>query len=131
MLDMDDINSSGKFVDSIETSFKYDDWNVLAGNQTGNYYDIWALRQPGYIDYDCWKDHRGDETQKIIEGTHYESKGLIPVKSAFGGIAIYKIDKIGECKYVGEYADGTEQCEHVEFHKCIKNVFINTDFYTS
>jgi hypothetical protein len=59
MLDMDDINSSGKFVDSIDTSFKYDNWNVLAGNQTGNYYDIWALRQPGYIDYDCWKDHRG------------------------------------------------------------------------
>ena len=57
MLDMDDVNAKGSFVDSIESCFDYDPntWDVLAGNQHDKYYDIWALRQNGYIDYDCWK----------------------------------------------------------------------------
>jgi len=129
MLDMDDINNSGKFVETIDTNFKHKNWNVLTGNQTTNYYDIWALRQVGYIDYDCHKDPT-TETKNIIENTHYEGNRLIPVKSAFGGIAIYKISAIKNCKYIGEYQDKTELCEHVEFNKCIGNVFINPEFYT-
>ena len=130
MLDMDDINESGKFVETIHTNFKHKNWNALTGNQTTKYYDIWALRQPGYIDYDCHKEPTL-ETKNIIDNTHYEPNGLIPVISAFGGIAIYKISSINDCKYVGEYSDKTELCEHVEFNKCIGDVFINTEFYTS
>jgi len=64
MLDMDDVNSSGTFVDSIESCFKYnyDDWDVLTGNQKDKYYDIWALRKSGYIDYDCWGEYNNPST---------------------------------------------------------------------
>ena len=145
MLDMDDINESGTFVDTIDTCFKYDNWDVLTGNQTGKYYDIWALRKKDVIMNDFWidmktADENNDENKKkelnhILRNTHFDKNGLLEVDSAFGGIAIYKISSIGQCKYIGEHPDGSENCEHVEFHKCIKQnggkIFINTEFYTS
>jgi uncharacterized protein YpmB len=149
LMDMDDRNSSGKFIDSIDTCFKYhyNDWDVLTGNQTKKYYDTWALRKNGLIDYDCWGEYfkpttseeKKEEINHIIENTVFEKNGLLEVDSAFGGIAIYKIEAINDCKYIGEYKNNeypehnNELCEHVEFHKCIKNnggkIFINTEFY--
>lgn len=143
VLDMDDINNSGTFVDSIDSCFTpLNDWDVLTGNQTGRYYDIWALRKPGVIDYDFMRERKTADFRKhaeiehLLGHTHFEKNGLLEVDSAFGGIAIYKISALKGCKYVGEYDDdGSENCEHVEFHKCIKSkggkIFINTEFYTS
>jgi hypothetical protein len=144
VLDMDDINYSGTFVDSIDSCFKYNlnDWDVLSGNQTGQYYDIWALRKRDVIDYDFMRERKTADTKKnaeiehILGHTHFDKNGLLEVDSAFGGIAIYKLSAIQQCRYVGEYYDdGSENCEHVEFHKCIKKnggkLFINTEFYTS
>ncbi len=37
----------------------------------------------------------------------------VPVASAFGGMGIYKLKSIGECRYSGE------SCEHAMFHKCM------------
>ena len=45
LLDLDDINSSGCFINSLPSCFKYTDWDALFGNQLGDYYDSWALRQ--------------------------------------------------------------------------------------
>ena len=60
--------------------------------------------------------------------------GLIPVNSAFGGIAIYKIKSIQECRYNGLYDDEGEKCEHVDFNECIRSkggkIFINSSFLT-
>jgi len=142
MLDMDDVNDSGKFVETIDTCFKYENWDALMGNQQTKYYDIWALREKNTIDYDCWRElnNAKDENQKsninnIITNTHYKKNGLVEVDSAFGGIAIYKISSIKDCRYKGEYPNGDEMCEHVNFNKCIKKkggkLFINTEFYTS
>lgn len=147
MLDLDDINSNGKFVESIDSCFKKKGWDVLTGNQSDKYYDIWAFRKKGLLDYDCWKEYSNavkngmneeEAKEKYVFGlfTKFESSQLIDVDSAFGGIAIYKLSGVpNNCFYKGTYDDGSEQCEHVPFHKCIKDsggkIFINTDFLTN
>ena len=55
ILDMDDVNYSGNFVDSIETCFDYENWDVLTANSSGIYYDLWALRKKEDMEYDCWE----------------------------------------------------------------------------
>lgn len=150
MLDLDDVNASGEYVKSIDSCFQHDitTWDVLTGNQRGKYYDLWALRQKGYIEYDVLREldtlSPEDETyhkfHNIIDNTHFDkSADLIEVDSAFGGIAVYRLAAIQNCEYVGEhlndeYPDHSEHCEHVEFHKCIKKnggkMYINSEFYT-
>ena len=146
ILDMDDINSSGKFADTIETCFEYKNWDVLTANQSGIYYDLWALRKKNDLDYDCWFeiDHRPDHEPyeeakyKYVDSKYknYPQSGLLEVDSAFGGAGIYKIKSIPpKCRYAGKYASGWEKCEHVDFNECIKKnggrIFINTRFLTS
>lgn len=151
VLDMDDINDSGKFVETIDTCFKYDPetWDVLTGNQTRTYYDLWALRKKGIIEKDFW----GEVEKKPQEDQHtymdelfklqFKEQGLIEVDSAFGGIGVYKITSfLDKCKYFGYHKEGnpdqyktfSEKCEHVDFNECIKqhggNIFINSEFYT-
>ena len=69
---------------------------MLSGNQGGTYYDIWALRTyDDWMTYDLWegikqgygpaKDSISNSTRKTIS-----KDSVIPVISAFGGIAIYK-----------------------------------------
>ena len=144
MLDLDDVNYSGRFVGSIATCFGYENWDVLAANQTGTYYDLWALRKKDDMDHDCWMDvfqHPNDPNavKKYVTSRlkHYpQQDNLLEVDSAFGGAAVYRLKAIPKnCKYVGCYSDGTQKCEHVEFNECIKKnggrIFINTRFLTS
>lgn len=153
MIDMDDVNVSGRFIDSIETCFKYDsrNWDVQTGNQSDHYYDLWALRMKNVLEKDYWEEFYklGNEEEK----KNYENKfktlkfekdrGLIEVNSSFGGIGIYKIKSfLNKCEYFGyhkqnnpdNYPVNAEKCEHVDFHDCIKRnggkIFINTEFFT-
>jgi len=147
MLDLDDVTNNGTFIETIKTCFQYNDWDVLTANQKNKYYDLWALRMPGYIEYDVHGEiSRNDPVEEKtiiynkIDHSNFKHNGLLEVDSAFGGIAIYKIASIKNCKYVGEYIshnrypEHSEQCEHVEFNKCIKNnggkIYINSQFYT-
>lgn len=144
-MDMDDVNSSGVFVNKIETCFKYDvdTWDVLTGNQSKVYYDLWALRLKNILEVDIWADANFRFENPNISNLHFEQNKLIEVDSAFGGIAIYKLSSIPkECKYVGEYLENniynylphSQKCEHVEFNENIKKnggkIFINTEFLT-
>jgi hypothetical protein len=139
MLDLDDVNFSGRFVSNIETCFAYKDWDVLTGNQAGVYYDVWALRLKGVMETDCWRQMRLLDKQQqqkfenfIKYGVHFCGPGLIPVDSAFGGIAIYKTKALRGCRYNGLYSDGAPKCEHVDLHEAIRKnggkIFINTAF---
>ena len=148
MLDLDDATYKGTFIETIKTCFQYNDWDVLTANQKHKYYDLWALRMPGYLEYDVHSEiSRNDPVEektiiynKIDHSNFKKQNTLLEVDSAFGGIGIYKISSIKKCKYVGEYKshkrypDSSEQCEHVEFNKCIKDnggkIYINTEFYT-
>jgi hypothetical protein len=139
VLDMDNVNETGDFVESIDTCFEYDtsEWDVLTGNQTVGYYDIWALRKDNDYNKDFVHDPNG------VPSRIYEKGGLLEITSAFGGIAVYKLSAIPKkCKYIGEYKENNEfniqpyheKCEHVEFNECIKEnngkLFLNTEFIT-
>lgn len=148
MLDLDDINNGGKFVNTIDTCFDYtNEWDVLTSNQSGPYYDIWAFRKKGLMEYDCWKEYikavdngmpekEAHDKYIGILGVFNQSDNLMEVDSAFGGIALYKLNsKVTTCRYKGTHDDGSEICEHVPFNECIKKnggkIFINTKFLTS
>ena len=138
MLDLDDANNKGTFVNSIESNFNFDNWDVLTGNQKDTYYDIWALREKNTIMNDIFRDITDiNERNNILNNLQYNNPfsktELTEVDSAFGGIAIYKLSSIpNHCEYNGLYPDGEEKCEHVDFHKCIKEnggkIYINPYF---
>jgi len=125
ILDTDGVNINGTFVDSIETCFYYDNWDVLFCNQKNDYYDLWALRKKKDCEYDIWKFFYTD-----IPCLKYEPGYLLEVDSAFGGIAIYRFSDILKHCY---YGYGYNTCEHVHFNKSIKKkggkLYINTSFY--
>lgn len=116
-------------------------WGALTANQNGPYYDIWALRQSDWNDVDCWKRYESlvkfypnkylalweSVYSKMIKIPKY--KDPIIVRSAFGGLAIYKTKFLKGCKYKGEDDAGDTVCEHVYFHqKFIENgglIYIN------
>jgi len=142
VVDPDDVNVSGTFVETIAHCFdpSLEPWDVIAGNQPNSYYyDVWALRYKPIIDSDCWADGKGFD----IHSVHFPAdKPPFQVDSAFGGIAIYHWNAIERCIYVGEYkADnpygypaGTEKCEHVELNECIRgnggSIWIHPAFAT-
>ena len=45
VLDINDVNSTGEFLNTIETCFLFHDWDVLCANHKKRYYDLWALRK--------------------------------------------------------------------------------------
>jgi hypothetical protein len=147
IMDMDDVNSTSKIVDTFHHIFEYNPkiWDIQTIHQTKEYYDIWAFRKRGYIEYDCWYEYFHDINQnKISQEEAYQKhiikyqkpfqlrRGLIPVISAFGGAAIYKIELLNNAKnakYIGLCQYG-EICEHVPFHTTLVNqykakIFIN------
>lgn len=150
LLDLDDVNRNGTFSTTIEKCFDEkinpESWAVQTANQKGNYYDLWALRKKDDMEYDCWKTvNENLDDPNVIEKyvsskikSYYNETDeieLLPVDSAFGGSAIYNLNKIPlECKYVGHYLsnENIEKCEHVELNECIKNnggnLYINTQF---
>jgi len=117
--------------------FQYSDWTMLSANQPTFYYDIWALRRPG-LDYDVYDLERAYTKKygyipahvyvKLLTYFHsfvaryHQNTPLIPVRSAFGGMAIYNTKRFKPCcRYIGLDADGNEQCEHVSFNTCLNN----------
>jgi hypothetical protein len=135
LLDLDDVNKSGDFVNTIDSCFVREDWDVLTANQRASYYDLWALRNE-QMNYDCWKEINDKQPLCSNIDFHFEPSQFIEVDSAFGGAAIYKLSSVPDfCNYNGEHPNGEEKCEHVDFNKCIKDnggkIFINTDFINS
>ena len=138
----------------IEDVFKYDinSWDVLTANCLNRYYDIWELRisldimgplvhEPKWtkemklnMNYDLWYDDNIDTDKSHIDKISHIKlcQALIPrnyplIESdlSFGGMGIYKISKIKNCKYdCMRYINGNaigEQCEHIAFHNSIRN----------
>ena len=128
------MNSKGTFVDTIDSCFATDGWDMMSANQKGFYYDLWALRNKD-LDYDCWYEYGLIEGRLKCPEIHikYPSPGApIEVDSAFGGGAIYNLSSIPEeCQYNG-FENGREKCEHVDFNLCIKKyggkLYINPNF---
>ena len=138
MLDLDDsLGIESNFKEQLATCFTRNDWDALASNRRGKYYDIWALRSKVLgITYDCWEmamkksehilTHDGfryiDNRQKYVyshQKVYPETMPWILVESAFGGLAIYKTAAIKGRRYVGQ------TCEHVSFNEGLR-MYINT-----
>jgi len=128
--------------ESVLTSWLRNDWDIVTANQGGPYYDIWALRHPIWSPNDCWEQHNfirnyvkfpeaaitfaiRSRMLKIPKKTEW-----IEVDSAFGGFAIYKTRwLLSQANYTGTDESGRAICEHVNFHKKLKEagarIFIN------
>ena len=120
----------------------------LFANQSGPYYDLWALRHATRCPDDVWEAMlhlHGQQPElsdtKLLEQVYLPRQfslapGSAPleVDSAFGGLAIYQSDWLARAEpcYVGERAlawHGTagqrwlrwQCCEHVALHQQLRN----------
>lgn len=105
------------------------DWDVCCANSEKKYYDIWALRHQNWSPNDCWKDLEFYKKYiKFPELALYRSvnsrmikippnSDWIQVQSAFGGLAIYKIEIMQYAEYQGIDQFGESICEHVAFNE--------------
>jgi len=139
MMDMDDVAGEGTLAETIHTCFDYpyESWDALATNRRFVYYDIWALRIRQHIEFDfaemCGK-YRSIEGQRKyflrFRRQIRRSDRLLPVLSAFGGAALYKMSALQGKHYVGLNAGGGEVCEHLSLHAQMVaeggRIFINT-----
>ena len=104
-------------------------WSAIFANQTGLYYDIYALRKKGWVDNDCFTEYRKfsismsaqdakelaiwSKMKKIKKGSP-----LIPVDSAFGGLGIYRKNVFMNFDY-SLLPKRLHESEHVSLHKKI------------
>ncbi len=104
------------------------EWDAIFANQLFRYYDIWALRHDVWCPEDClWQvrekpsflSHRDAyshfvKSRQINISLRHEP---IEVKSAFGGLGLYKRELFKNVRYVGINHQGEEVCEHVTLHE--------------
>jgi glycosyltransferase involved in cell wall biosynthesis len=104
-------------------------WSAIFANQTGLYYDIYALRKKGWVENDCFAEYRKNSicmsTQDAKELAIWSKmkkikKGspLIPVNSAFGGLGIYRKNVFMNFDY-SLLPKKLHESEHVSLHKKI------------
>jgi glycosyltransferase involved in cell wall biosynthesis len=138
--DLDGVNNE-LTAEGIRSCWVRDDWSVCAANQQGLYYDIWALRHAQWCAGDCWEQSRflerytgnaGNARKVSIYGRMInipEDSEWLEVDSAFGGLAIYRTQALGDARYVGLTAQGRPVCEHVALHAAMRadgaRIFIN------
>jgi hypothetical protein len=99
-------------------------------NATPCYYDIWALRHDRWCPEDCWQPIWGRPAAESFESAKLREVfarqidippwlAPVPVRSAFGGLAIYRMTFASTARYCGSDAQGRETSEHVAFNAAI------------
>ena len=104
-----DTDLFGWSIDGIANSIGHNDWDFMgsvswAKGKLGNWvhYDVWAFRNPDYMPLTArqvnpWLPRLGDP--------------VVPVKSCFGGLGVYRMDAYKSACYAGT------DCEHVCLHQ--------------
>lgn len=142
-----DFNNLNNRVDTsaVLSCFEQLSWDVVTANQSGKYYDIWALRHTIWSPNDCWEQHAFFRKytkfpERAVTFSLRARMLKIPrdsewinVDSAFGGLAIYKSSLFSStAKYAGKTDSGKRICEHVPFHEALvasgAQIFINPRF---
>ena len=131
-----------KIEDSNVFSIPDNNWYALAANVNGFYYDLWALRAESWCNHDCWKRYRDLIGIGMSEYSAYkisvwssmislnQSGPNLNVNSAFGGLAVYKVNSIPKsARYIGVDSEGGEICEHVSFNLAIKSNNLSSGMY--
>ena len=141
-LDMDDIIN--KPIDPM-TIYNFmgmtNQWDAISFNRDA-YYDIWALRFNPYL-CSCWgfgskssgvvSTMQGEIVSKL---NSLQMNELLEVKSAFNGIAFFKLTKFINCRFTGlfekdqdfynplfdTYLPSVDDCEWVSFHESARKI---------
>ncbi|KAJ1453294.1 hypothetical protein M885DRAFT_524696 [Pelagophyceae sp. CCMP2097] len=95
-------------------------FDAVFGSGSPYYYDLWALRSKTLgLDYDCiFVPEDAEETHCRHWRVKIDPKApLIPVDSAFNGVAIYDVAALAAAHC--DYEDRPPTCEHVAFHACL------------
>jgi len=130
MMDLDGTNRS-LTRHAVLSCWNHFGWDVVTANQPFKYYDLWALRASGWIQWDVWEEfadrfpkEKSDKNITKHLSNYYRSiprnTPPILVDSAFGGLGIYKTEVFLKGKYCGVNDFGQEICEHVKFHESIR-----------
>ena len=109
------------------------DWYMCAANQKFGYYDIYALRAENWCEDDyqieLYKELKKEnlnyfERDAIRKKIIYSKMRRIPersewinVRSAFGGLAIYKAEVFKKFDYTATSSEQSLECEHVTLHR--------------
>ena len=130
-MDLDDVNQNINFNEIYNIFKKTESWDVLTANQK-IYYDYWALRTNDR-DINIFGSDTVDLPFSLEKYFQKTGDKYQEVLSAFGGLAIYKYNIIKDCYYD---SDNGLDCEHVIFHKKIRNlnngrIFIDRDLLNS
>lgn len=142
--DLDGINSKINYK-SVDSCFYNQDWDVVISNQTGGYYDIYALRCKNWQESDCFSDLEKNKANipapnygklnfyKKIRFLIYFDKARylaiyskmrkigvaepwVEVQSGFGGLAIYKTSIFVNYNYTSNSSKLNES-EHITIHQ--------------
>lgn len=103
---------------------------AVFANAAPRYYDVWALRHPRWCPHDCWHRIWGRAAQESFEAAKFREvfrrqieipSGMAPiaVRSAFGGLAVYRLAWALGSRYRGLDEGGREVSEHVAFNEAI------------
>ena len=139
--DLDGVND-GLSAASLASIWSVDmEWDGVFANQSSLYYDIWALRHEYWSPGDCWSNFRflkgvGLSDERALWDAVFSKMIQIPiehpwirVRSAFGGLGIYKASTFPEEYYSCYDKNGNEVCDHVGLHLSKgfedKKLFIN------
>ena len=132
--DLDDVLDSPMAADGFIRAARWLDAEparagVLA-NVLPRYYDVWALRHDRWCPHDVWHAIWGRPESVSFEAAKFRevfarqieipaSAPPIEVRSAFGGLGLYRMSAALGARYVGVDAQGREVSEHVAFNAAI------------
>jgi len=134
VVDLDDVMAWPVPADGfLEAAHWLDGGSARAGvfaNATPRYYDIWALRHDIWCAGDCWHAIWSRDPGESFEAAKFREafarQVVIPtwlppisVRSAFGGLGLYKMGYALGARYCGIDEQGREVSEHVAFNSDI------------
>ncbi|MDB5488284.1 MAG: hypothetical protein JWQ58_1999 [Reyranella sp.] len=132
--DLDDVMAQPL---DVESYVRATDWLNAAPDRaavfasaTPRYYDIWALRHDTWCPDDCWHRIWGRPASQSFEAAKFREVFArqielprhmppIEVRSAFGGLGVYRMSSIHDARYVGIDAQDREVSEHIAFNEAI------------
>jgi hypothetical protein len=132
--DLDDVMAEappiGAFADAATWLDASTERAGVFANAAPRYYDIWALRHDAWCPGDCWHPIWGRSAGEAFEAAkirevfrrQIEIPADLPpiaVRSAFGGLGLYKMSFALRSTYCGIDAQGRPVSEHVAFNRAI------------
>lgn len=132
--DLDDVLARPVSVECFEQAIDWLDASpsraAVFANAEPRYYDIWALRHDQWCPRDCWHRIWGRPPSVTFEAAKFREVFArqivlphdlppVPVRSAFGGLGIYRMSFVRHARYSGIDEQGRESSEHVAFNEAI------------